>query len=153
MAHTLLSVSLLIIAVFILPFIIFYQLKADALAVRLTTIYGSLLIFGWLSSLILGQTLPLIAWTKSAQPFSGLKDGFLPTKRYQSKMLNLQFLSFVMFIVSFTLGLALTINALVYLGLLCFAITAVLYISNIFIVLRKAKEYNPAEARKNQFGT
>jgi hypothetical protein len=146
MAHTLLSIFLLVIAIFVLPFIIFYQLKADALAVRLTTLYGSLLLLGWISSLILGQTfktLPFIVWTKRSQHLLGSKTT-LPANLFDSKILKGQFLSFLLFTVSFSIGLALKIKPLIYLGVICFSVTAVLYISNVFIILFRTQENEPA---------
>lgn len=142
MAHTILSVLLLVIAVFVLPFIIYYQLRADILAIKLTTLYGSLLLLGWISSLILGQTFktsPFIVWTKRSQNLLGSKTGLLPVKLYNSKILNLQFLTFLIFIISFSLGLALGMKALVYLGLISFLLTGILYVSNVFIILFKTE--------------
>nr|WP_294895235.1 hypothetical protein [uncultured Pedobacter sp.] len=143
MAHTLLSVLLLVIAIFVLPFIIFYQLKADVLAVRLTTVYGSLLLLGWISSLILGQTfktLPFIVWTKRSQYLLGAKTTLLPAKLYDNNILKYQFLSFLLFIASFSVGLALKIKPMVYLGVISFSVTAVLYISNVFIILFRTEK-------------
>ncbi|HET8827751.1 MAG TPA: hypothetical protein VFM79_00345, partial [Pelobium sp.] len=148
MAHTLLSVLLLVIAIFILPFIIFYQLKADEIAVRLTTVYGSLLFLGWISSLILGQTfktLPFIVWTKRSQHLLSSKTGLLPSKLYSSKILSLQFLSYLIFIISFSTGLAWTIKPLIYLGLISYTVTAILYIGNVLIVLFKKQANDIAE--------
>ncbi|WP_017257731.1 hypothetical protein [Pedobacter arcticus] len=133
--HILLAGLLLSGAIFLLPFIIFYQLKADALAIRLTTIYGSLLLLGWINSLLLGQTFKTFPYI-----LGGQKDLSLGIKLYNSKALNLQFLSFLIFITSFSLGLAFSIKWLVYFGITCFSATAVLYISNIFIVLFKIKK-------------
>ncbi|MBU2046770.1 MAG: hypothetical protein KJ712_08575, partial [Bacteroidetes bacterium] len=143
MAHTLLSISLLIIAIIVLPFIIFYQLKVDVLSIRLTVVYGSLLILGWISSLILGQTfktLPFIVWTKRYQHIAGSKITLLPAQLYNSFLLNIQFISFLMFIISFSLGLFLKLQLLVYIGVVCLGITALLYVSNVLITLLKNTE-------------
>ncbi len=142
-AHTLLSVLLLVIAVFLLPFIIFYQLKAGALAIRLTMVYGSLILLGWISSLLLGQTFktfPFMFLTESKQSLQYLKPEFLASKLYNRQLLNIQFLSFLLFIICFSLGLALSIKPMICFGLICFSVTAVLYISNIVIVLFKIKK-------------
>lgn len=133
--HILLAVVLLFGAVFLLPFIIFYQLKADALAIRLTTVYGSLLLLGWINALLLGQTFKTFPYISEAQKYPSLA-----LKLYNSKVLNGQFLSFLIFITSFSLGLAFSVKWLVYFGVTCFSVTAVLYISNIFIVLFKIKK-------------
>lgn len=143
MAHTLLSVLLLVTAIAVLPFIIFYQLKADGFAVRLTVVYGSILILGWISSLILGQTfktLPFIVWTKRYQHIAGTKTTLLPAQLYNNTLLSIQFTSFLIFIISFSLGLLLELNVLVWLAIICLAITAITYVSNVLITLFKNTE-------------
>ncbi len=136
--HTLLSLMLLAIAILVLPFIIYNQLNADALSVRLTVFYGCLLVFGWITSLILGQTfktLPFIVWTKRHQFFAGTSTKFLFKENYNARLLKLQFLSFLIFIITFTLGVLLNNTVLRYIGAVSFLTTAVCYLANVCLIL------------------
>jgi len=143
MSHTLISILLLILAIAVLPFIIFYQLKADVLAVRLTVLYGSILLLGWITSLILGQTfktLPFIVWTKRYQHIAGTKTTLLPAQLYNTALLNIQFIAFLLFVVSFSFGLFLQLKWLIFIGVVCLAIVAVSYFINVLITLLKKSE-------------
>jgi hypothetical protein len=144
--HTLLSLGLLLISVVVLPFIIFYQLKADPLSVKNTNLYGTLLFMGWITALILGQTfktLPVIAWIKHYHHLAGKSTIPLPADLFNTKILQLQLLAFSLFSGSFYLGLIFQLDVLLKTGLLCFLITSILYIINIFIIiLHKPKSAN-----------
>jgi hypothetical protein len=135
--HTLLSFLLLGVAVFVIPFIIFYQLKADPQAIRYTTLYGSLLFLGWISSLILGQTfktLPFIVWIKHYQHLAGTATIPMPADLYSKKVLYTQYVMFLIFILSFYAGMLLKYKVLIYLGLSSFFLVAIFYLINVWIV-------------------
>jgi hypothetical protein len=136
--HTVLSVLLLISALVVLPFIIFYQLKADPLAIRNSNLYGTLLIMGWITALILGQTfktLPFIAWVKHYHHLVGRGNIPLPADLYNKKLLKSQLLIFAIFNTCFYSGLILQAEILVKTGLICFLITSVVYMMNVLIVI------------------
>lgn len=138
MIHSLLSFLMLGIAILVLPFIIFYQLKADPKAIHYTTVYGTLLFMGWISSLILGQTfktLPFIVWIKKYQHLAGKSSIPMPGDLYSKQMLQLQFSIFLVFILTFYAGIFLNSQWLVSIGLACFSIVAMVYLTNLIIVL------------------
>ncbi|RRN77323.1 hypothetical protein EIM50_20190 [Pseudoxanthomonas sp. SGD-10] len=138
MVHTFLSKVLLGLAIVVLPFIIYYQLKAEMESVRLTTIYGSVLFMGWITSLILGQTfktLPFIVWTQRYQFITGKEKTPLPADLYHAKLLKAQFVLFLIFALCFFTGLILKWSLLVNIGVWALLFTAVCYFSNVLYIL------------------
>ncbi|MEJ7779618.1 MAG: hypothetical protein WKF68_08505 [Daejeonella sp.] len=136
--HTFVSFLLLGTALFVIPFIISNQLKADPWAIQYTTLYGTLIFMGWISSLILGQTfktLPFIVWIKHYQHLAGKGSIPMPTDLVNSKILKLQFSIFLVFIGTFYAGLFYQSSLLIHIGLICFLIVALLYLANVVIIL------------------
>jgi hypothetical protein len=136
--HTLLSLTLLLTSLIVLPFIIFYQLKADPLSIRNTNLYGTLLFMGWVTALILGQTfktLPFIAWIKHYHHLAGKSTIPMPADLFSKKILQLQFIAFTLFSGCFYAGLIFESEMLVRTGLVCFLLTTILYISNVVIII------------------
>ena len=141
--HTLLSISLLTAAIVVLPFIIFYQLQQNSIAISYTNLYGSLIFMGWITALILGQTfktLPFIIWIKHYQHIAGTGIIPMPADLFKKTLLKVQFASFITFNVCFYTGLILHSQTLIKAGLACFLLTALLYMANVMvIVLHKTK--------------
>ena len=136
--HTLLSFLLLGIALLVIPFIISSQLKADSRAIQYSTLYGTLIFMGWISSLILGQTfktLPFIVWIKHYQHLAGKGSIPMPADLVNSKILKMQFLTFLIFIGAFYTGLFYQSTFLITFGLICFLLVALLYLINVMIIL------------------
>lgn len=136
--HSLISFMLLGIAIFILPLIVFNHIKADSRAVDYTTLYGSLLFMGWISSLILGQTfktLPFIVWLRHYQHLAGKDTIPMPADIFKTKLLKLQFVMFLIFILSFYTGVFYKSAILINSGLGCFLAVSLVYLSNVIIVL------------------
>lgn len=136
--HTLLSMVLLTVAIFILPLIIFNHLKSDARAVDYTTLYGSLLFMGWISSLILGQTfktLPFVVWIRHYQHLAGKGVIPMPADLYKNRLLKIQFVVFLLFTLTFYAGMFFKSAILINIGLGCFLIVAITYLSNVMVVL------------------
>lgn len=143
--YTLISMSLLALAVLILPFIIYYQLKTELLAVRYTTIYGSLIFMGWISALILGQTfktLPFIVWTKKYEDVAGKINIPLPADLFNTYLLRIQLVTFMVFIISYFSGLFLGDNLFIDIGLASFFITAISYLGNVLVVILHKRKIN-----------
>ena len=136
--HTLVSFLLLTVALIVLPFIVFYQLKSDPLSVRHTNLYGSLLFMGWISALILGQTfktLPFIAWIKHYQHKAGKGNIPMPADLFNKKLLRIQFAVFLVFNAGFYVGLFFQSDVLVKAALICFLLTAIVYLINVLIII------------------
>lgn len=141
--NTMLAFVLLAAGLIAAPFIIFYHLKNDALALRFTALYGTLLFMGWLSALILGQTfktLPFIVWVKRYQHLAGKLKTPLPADLYKKTLLKVQSGAFVVFCLMFFPGLIAASPFFIKLGLLAFLIAAWGYFFNVLsVVLHKVK--------------
>lgn len=138
MLHTLVSIMLLGAGVLVLPVIVFYHLRSDPQAAGYTTLYGSLLLMGWISSLILGQsfkTLPYIVWAKHYQHLAGKIIIPLPAELFKQKWLKVQFMVFALFAMSFFTGMLLKSSILINAGLICFLIVSLLYLANILVII------------------
>ncbi|MEJ7693106.1 hypothetical protein [Daejeonella sp.] len=136
--HTLLSMVLLAAAIFILPLIVFDHLRSDPRAVSYTTIYGSLLFMGWISSLILGQTfktLPFVVWIRHYQHLAGKGPIPMPADLYKTRWLKVQFVAFLLFTLIFYTGMFFRSAILINAGLGCFFIVALTYLFNVMVVL------------------
>lgn len=138
MLHTLVSIILLGAGVLVLPVIVFYHLRSDPQAARYTTLYGSLLLMGWISSLVLGQsfkTLPYIVWAKHYQHLAGKIPIPLPAELFKQKWLKVQFIAFVLFAVTFFTGMLLKSSILIKAGLICFLVVSLLYLANVLVII------------------
>ena len=136
--HSLLSFLLLGIAIIVLPLIVFNHIKADPRAVDYSLLYGSLLFMGWISSLILGQTfktLPFIVWLKHYQHLAGNSTIPMNADIFKSKLLKLQFVLFLVFILVFYTGMFYKSAILIKAGLGCFLAVALVYLLNVLIVI------------------
>jgi hypothetical protein len=136
--HTLLSFILLVVALIVLPFIIYHQLKENPLAIRNSNLYGTLLLMGWITALILGQTfktLPYIAWVKHYEHLTGKGNIPLPANLYNNGLLKVQLVVFSLFCLIFYVGLMVKSTLLVKIGLICFLSTALLYVANVLVVV------------------
>ncbi|SKB29886.1 hypothetical protein [Daejeonella lutea] len=138
MLHTLVAIILLSAGIIVLPVIVFYHLKSDPQAAKYTTLYGSLLLMGWISSLVLGQsfkTLPYIVWAKHYQHLAGKMPIPLPAELFRQKWLKVQFILYVAFVVAFFMGMLLKSNPLINIGLTCFLFVSLLYLANILVII------------------
>jgi hypothetical protein len=136
--HSLVSFLLLSIAITILPLIVFNHIKTDPRAVDYSLLYGSLLFMGWIGSLILGQTfktLPFVVWLKHYQHVAGKEAIPLPADIFKSKLLKIQFVLFIVFILIFYTGMFYKSAILIQGGLGCFLAVALVYLSNVIIVI------------------
>jgi len=138
MLNTFFSFILLAIAITVIPFIIYYHLKNDPISSRYSLIYGALLLMGWITALILGQTfktLPFIVWVKHYEHLTGKVKTPMPADLFNNKLLKMQSICFIAFCLTFIPGCFLMLPGLMYAGLVLLLLTASTYVSNVFIVL------------------
>ncbi|HEY1023856.1 MAG TPA: hypothetical protein VGE26_01725, partial [Sphingobacteriaceae bacterium] len=136
--HFMASVVILILAVLVLPFIIFHELKADPMAIKYTTIYGSLIIMGWISTLILGKTfkiLPYVLWAKHYQRNLASVVVPRPADLFKEGLLKMQFAAFLIFFGCFFAGLLFDSGFFLNFGLFSFLITSLVYFTNVMITV------------------
>lgn len=137
-ANTIISFILLLAALAVLPAIIYYHLKGSPLAIRYTTLYGSLLFIGWVSSLILGQafkTFPFITWVRRYEHLAGKQKTPLPADLFSQNLLQAQTAAFVLFCVLFFAGVISSSASLLYGGIISLLITALTYTINLLHIL------------------
>jgi hypothetical protein len=138
MGHSVLSFALLGTALIVLPLIIFNTVNSDQKAIDYTTLYGTLLLMGWISSLILGQTfktLPYIVWTRNYQHLTGSGLIPMPADLLNHKVLRVQFFLFLVFTVIFYVAMFYQSPMWIIIGLSCFLIVALLYLANVIKVV------------------
>lgn len=138
MVTTLLSFILFALAILVLPFIIYYHLKGNALAVNLSTGYGVLLFMGWISALILGQTfktLPFIVWVRHYEHLTGKVKTPMPADLINGWLLKIQFIAFIVFLVAFFSGLIFSVWLLECIGAASLVITASSYCIHLLCLL------------------
>lgn len=111
---------------------------------RLEIIYGVLIVFGFLSALVLGQTyktLPFIIWLKKYQSKVGKSKVPLPMELYSDKVAHYHFYTFVAGIIILIAGILINGIIIIKSGAVLLVITAVLYNYNVFkIILHKERK-------------
>jgi len=144
MKYTMLAIACILLPI-IISFILLVVFNIEyELLFRVTTFYGFSVIFGFITTLILGQTyktLPFIVWLDKYQNLVGKTKTPLPRELYSSKIANIQFYFYVLSIL--TLSLALVLNHIIMLkiGSFLLLIVAVLYNLNILkIIFHKVKK-------------
>ncbi len=145
MKNTMLSVVMLSAAMVVLPGILAEHLNGGPLAARLSTLYGTLLLIGWISGLILGKTfktLPFIIWVKHYEGLAGKVKTPLPADLYKKWLLKVQTSSFGLFAASFFAGVLLGWPMLIRAGLICLLLTAFSYVANVAVLfLHRTKRF------------
>ncbi len=141
--NTLISIAMLAVAMLVLPLISYFHLKADPRSVQYSTLYGSLLLIGWLSSIICGQTfktLPFIVWINRYEHLAGKARIPLPAELYKENLLKLQTLFFILFGLTFFAGLFFKNPILTYTGAACLLASALLYMLNLcYLIFSKTQ--------------
>jgi hypothetical protein len=138
MMSTLFSFILLTVAILIIPFIIYYHLKNNLVSIRYSLIYGVLLLMGWVTALILGQTfktLPFIVWIKHYEHLTGIVKTPMPADIFSSGLLKVQSAGFIIFCIIFIPACFFALPGLMYAGLTFLLVTALAYFINVLIVL------------------
>ena len=108
-------------------------------------VYGEVMLLGWITALILGQTfktLPFIAWVKHYEHLTGKFKTPMPTNLFANNLLKGQTISYIIFCVTFMPGCYFRVVPLIYVGIFALMVTAMMYLSNIFIILfHKTRTY------------
>ena len=111
---------------------------------RIEIAYGMLIVLGFLTALVLGQTyktLPFIIWLQKYQSKVGKIKVPLPQELYSEKIANYHYYSFVLGIAILILGIIISQLIIIQTGAVLMIITAVLYNYNVFkIILHKEKK-------------
>ena len=140
--------SMLAIAAIFMPFVLIgFMVLNTSIEVeflyRIITFYGFSIIFGLITTLILGQTyktLPFIVWLHKYQKLVGKMKTPLPRELYSEKIATVQFILYFVFISSFVVGFLFNQLLFIKIGSYTLLIVALLYNVNIFkIITHKVK--------------
>ncbi len=141
--NTVISIVFLASAIVALPVVIRFSLTSNPLALKLSTLYGTLIFIGWISSLILGQTfktMPFIVWAKQYEHLAGRAKTPMPADLFNNSLLKIQTFCFGIFCLAFYSGLLAGNTGLVYLGMVSLCFCAAFYLSNLLkVVFHKPK--------------
>lgn len=140
--------SMLAIAAMFMPFILIGFIVLNTtfevdFIYRIITFYGFSIIFGLITTLILGQTyktLPFIIWLNKYQKLVGKTKTPLPRELYSEKIANIQIVVYFVFIISFIIGLLFNQLLFIKIGNYTLLLVAILYNVNIFkMITHKVK--------------
>ncbi|NHZ84912.1 MAG: hypothetical protein GWP19_03415 [Planctomycetia bacterium] len=114
-----------------------------SLLMRITTLYGFSIIFGLITTIILGQTyktLPFIIWLDKYKNYIGKYKTPLPRELYSEKIGKFQLYFYLIAIAAFTIGLLLNQMIAITICSYAFLAVAALYNINVFnIIFHKTK--------------
>lgn len=105
---------------------------------RIEIAYGVLILLGFLTSLVIGQTyktLPFIVWLKKYQSKVGKTKVPLPVELYSDKIANMHLITFFVGIVSLITGILIGSVMVVKVAAILLIITACLYNYNVFKII------------------
>ena len=140
--YTIVSISLLILPLFLAIFLIMKG-EPTSFVLRMSTIYGFSILFGVISMLIIGQTyktLPFIVWLEKYQPFVGKQKTPFPRELYSEKIATYQFYIYLFSVSTIIIAIILNIETLLQIGIIALIIVAILNMWNILkITLHKTK--------------
>lgn len=140
--------SMLAIAAVFMPFVLIgFIVLNTAIEVeflyRIVTFYGFSIIFGLITTLILGQTyktLPFIVWLNKYQKLVGKTKTPLPRELYSEKIATIQFILYFIFIATFIIGFIFDQILFIKIGSYTLLVVALLYNVNIFkMITHKVK--------------
>ncbi len=112
------------------------------------TAYGVSLLFGFLTSLILGQmykTLPFIVWLKFYSDKVGKFKIPMPAHIYSEKIANAHYYSFIIAIFSLFIGIFAKESIIIQISSIAFLITALLYAYNTLMILFHKEKLEPLD--------
>ncbi|WP_456376390.1 hypothetical protein [Lutibacter sp.] len=134
------SIGLPIVISFVL--LIGFNLEFELLS-RITVLYGFSIIFGFITSLILGQTyktLPFIIWLNKYKDLVGKTKTPLPRELYSAKIATVQYYFYIVFIICIPIGFLSTTNWIVSIGSYALLAVSILYNINVLkIIFHKVK--------------
>jgi len=143
MKHTILSMISVVLPILISGVVTVGFGIAQTLIYRVITIYGFSIIFGFITTLILGQTyktLPFVIWLEKYKGLVGKTKTPMPRELYSEKIANMHFYIYLLFVYSMIVGVFFDIIWLVRMGSYFLLIVALLYNINVLkMIFHKVK--------------
>ena len=143
MKHTMISVLSLVLPVFV-SLIVMIGFGFDyALLLRATTLYGFTIIFGLITTLILGQTyktLPFVVWLDSYKGLVGKIKTPMPRELYSERIANIHFYLYLLFIITMIIGIISNQIWFIRIGSYLLLLVTIFYNINVFkMIFHKQK--------------
>ena len=143
MQYSMLAIASVLLPIIISSLLIFgFNLEFEMLS-RIVVFYGFSIVFGFITTLILGQTyktLPFIIWLDRYKKLIGKTKTPLPRELYSEKIASIQFYVYLTFIITLPIGILLNNLVLVKIGSIALLLVTILYNINVFkIIFRNVK--------------
>ena len=143
MKHTMISILSGFLPIIISLIVMMGFGVEDIILLRVTTLYGFTIIFGFITTLILGQTyktLPFVIWLDKYKGLVGKTKTPMPRELYSEGIAKGQLYFYLLFIVCMITGLIFNNIWMIRIGSYTLLVVAVLYNINVFkIVLHRVK--------------
>jgi len=143
MQYSMLAIAAVFVPFVLIGFIVLNTSFEVEFIYRIITFYGFSIIFGLITTLILGQTyktLPFIIWLNKYKKLVGKTKTPLPRELYSEKIASIQFVLYFVFIVSFIVGFLFNQIIFIKIGSYTLLAVALLYNVNIFkMITHKVK--------------
>ena len=141
MKHTMIAIMTIALPILISLIILLGSDYEYSLLLRATTLYGFTIIFGLITTLILGQTyktLPFVVWLDKYTGLVGKTKTPMPRELYSEKIADIHFYIYVLFILTMIIGIVFNQIWLVRIGSYLLLLVAILYNINVFkMILHK----------------
>lgn len=144
MKHSFMAFMLLLFPIIIGIIISFNFPMNDKFLLQLYLVYGTSVFFGFISSLILGQTfktLPFIVWVHKHSKSAGIQKAVLPKDLYSQKLVKTQYITYLIAMPTLIIGILLSVTLIIKTGAALLLLTAILYNINVIkIVIYNLKQ-------------
>lgn len=143
MQYSMLAIASVILPIIISSVLIFgFNVEFELLS-RIIVFYGFSILFGFITTLILGQTyktLPFIIWLEKYKKLVGKTKTPLPRELYSEKIASLQFYLYLVFIIITPIGILSNSLVFIKIGSGALLLVTILYNVNVFkIILHNVK--------------
>jgi hypothetical protein len=138
MKHTLISMLSVFLPIVMSLIIMMGFGMEEKLLIRVTTLYGFTVIFGFITTLILGQTyktLPFVIWLDKYKGLVGKTKTPMPRELYSENIAKGQFYLYLIFIVCMIFGFIFNNIVMIRLGSYTLLLVAILYNINVFKIV------------------
>jgi len=139
MQYSMIAIAAIFVPFILIGFVMFnFNLESEFIF-RIINLYGFSIIFGFITTLILGQTyktLPFIVWLYKYKSLVGKTKTPLPRELYSEKIASVQIIAYFSFIATMFVGLLINSIILIRIGAYILIVVAFLYNLNVLKIIR-----------------
>lgn len=136
--HSFMAFMFLFVPILLGIIISFNPSLNDKFLLQVYLVYGTSIFFGFISSLVLGQTfktLPFIIWVYKNKKSAGKKKTVLPKDLYSQKLVNAQYIIYLLALPVLIVGILFSEPLIIKTGAILLLATAILYNINVFKIV------------------